>query len=82
MAWAMRATRGDMTPTCTPAEQAAPIRSAHERTSAPEEVAGRSDEGVDVSRRPPLSVDWSRRVITKRLRITPDERSMAVTASP
>jgi hypothetical protein len=36
--------RGDMTPPWTPAEQAAPIRSAHERTLVPEEVAGRSDE--------------------------------------
>ena len=35
-----RVLRGDMTPT---AEQAAPVRSAHERTLAPEEVAGRAD---------------------------------------
>lgn len=50
-----RVLRGDMTPTWPSAEQAAPVRSAHERTLAPEEVAGRSDEGVDVSRRPSLS---------------------------
>ena len=39
-----------MTPTWTPVEQAAPVRSAHERTLASEEVGGRFDEGVDVSR--------------------------------
>ena len=43
---------GDMMPTWTPAEQAAPVRSAHERTLAPKGVAGRSDVGVGVSRRP------------------------------
>ena len=29
-----------------------------------------------------LFPDWLHRVITERLRITPDERSMVVTASP
>jgi hypothetical protein len=49
---------GTLRPRCVMgrrAEQAAPVRSAQERTLAPEEVAGRSDEGADVSRRPPLS---------------------------
>src|SRR5829696_9654812 len=42
-----RVLRGDMTPTWTPAEQAAPV-GARMNEPRPEEVAGRSDEGVDV----------------------------------
>ena len=75
-----RVVRGDMTLTWTPAEQAAPVRSAHERTS-PEGVAGRSD-GLLVCRDDRIfPVDWLRRVAIERVGITPT-RSMAVTASP
>jgi hypothetical protein len=73
--------RGDMTLTWTPAEQAAPVRSAHERTLAPEGVAGRSDELLVCRDDRLFPVDWLRRVAIERVGITPT-RSMAVTASP
>jgi hypothetical protein len=72
--------RGDMTLTWTPAEQAAPVRSGHERTLAPEGVAGRSDELLVCRDDRLFPVDWLRRVAIERVGITPT-RSMAVTAS-
>jgi hypothetical protein len=74
-------TGGGMTLTWTPAEQAAPVRSAHERTLAPEGVAGRSDELLGWRDDRLFPVDWLRRVAIERVGITPT-RSMPVTASP
>jgi hypothetical protein len=70
-----------MTLTWTPAERAAPVRSAHERTLAPEGVAGRSNELLVCRDDRFFPVEWLRRVAIERVGITAT-RSMAVIASP